>query len=240
VLKDLAERLEKHKRAGHTPGAPTICHACWRQGGISSLVSPSRSNWTKRVRGDLDRIARRRSIREASEIGIGARHRSTRGTAEPREQGGAPIRVLTLPRRVCKCNYIFRPQFSKVMPGPPRAAFRKQPPTAVLAMGGFSAPADFCGSNLAQKRFPTSPNTIPGPRRTLLSRSWTDAFIGFPKACEPFAQWEFGCDRHARPCGHNSARDAASAGSALGFETTARQSRDGRPARARAELRKWS
>jgi UDP-N-acetylglucosamine--N-acetylmuramyl-(pentapeptide) pyrophosphoryl-undecaprenol N-acetylglucosamine transferase len=62
-----------------------------------------------------------------------------------------------------------------------RGLFRAQPPTAVLAMGGFtSAPPLLAGHRAHAKCFLHESNTIPGRANRLVARLVDRAFVGFP------------------------------------------------------------
>lgn len=64
-----------------------------------------------------------------------------------------------------------------------RKIFRRRPPAAVLAMGGFtSAPPVLAGKFSGAKTFLHESNTIPGRANRLLARLVDAAFIGFPEA----------------------------------------------------------
>jgi UDP-N-acetylglucosamine--N-acetylmuramyl-(pentapeptide) pyrophosphoryl-undecaprenol N-acetylglucosamine transferase len=64
-----------------------------------------------------------------------------------------------------------------------RAAFRKAPPQAVLAMGGFtSAPPVLAGRSFGAVTFLHESNTIPGKANRWLAHFVTQAFVGFPQA----------------------------------------------------------
>lgn len=61
--------------------------------------------------------------------------------------------------------------------------FRKEPPNAVLAMGGFtSAPPVVAGRRGGAATFLHESNTIPGRANRWLSRVVNEAFVGFPEA----------------------------------------------------------
>jgi UDP-N-acetylglucosamine--N-acetylmuramyl-(pentapeptide) pyrophosphoryl-undecaprenol N-acetylglucosamine transferase len=64
-----------------------------------------------------------------------------------------------------------------------KAAFRKAPPQAVLAMGGFtSAPPVLAGRSFGAVTFLHESNTIPGKANRWLAHFVTQAFVGFPQA----------------------------------------------------------
>ena len=64
-----------------------------------------------------------------------------------------------------------------------RKIFKKRPPQAVLAMGGFtSAPPVLAASFAGTKTFLHESNTIPGRANRFLSRFVDEAFVGFPEA----------------------------------------------------------
>ena len=64
-----------------------------------------------------------------------------------------------------------------------RKVFKKRPPQAVLAMGGFtSAPPVLAASFAGVKTFLHESNTIPGRANRFLSRFVDEAFVGFPEA----------------------------------------------------------
>lgn len=66
-----------------------------------------------------------------------------------------------------------------------RKHFRRHPPEAVLAMGGFtSAPPVLAAKHLGAKTFLHESNTIPGRANRWLSRIVNEAFIGFPQAAD--------------------------------------------------------
>lgn len=61
--------------------------------------------------------------------------------------------------------------------------FKLQPPTAVLAMGGFtSAPPVLAGKKFGARTFLHESNTIPGRANRFLARFVDDAFVGFAEA----------------------------------------------------------
>src|SRR5206468_1721718 len=61
--------------------------------------------------------------------------------------------------------------------------FRSQPPTAVLAMGGFtSAPPILAGRRFGARTFLHESNSIPGRANRWLSHGVNRAFVGFPSA----------------------------------------------------------
>ena len=63
-----------------------------------------------------------------------------------------------------------------------RKLFKKNPPAAVLAMGGFtSAPPVFAGKFLGAKTFLHESNTIPGKANRWLARFVDEAFVYFPE-----------------------------------------------------------
>jgi UDP-N-acetylglucosamine--N-acetylmuramyl-(pentapeptide) pyrophosphoryl-undecaprenol N-acetylglucosamine transferase len=62
-----------------------------------------------------------------------------------------------------------------------RKIFRRRPPAAVLAMGGFtSAPPIFVAKAMGARTFLHESNTIPGKANRYLARFVNGAFIGFP------------------------------------------------------------
>ena len=64
-----------------------------------------------------------------------------------------------------------------------RELFRRRPPQAVLAMGGFtSAPPVLAGKICGAVTFLHESNTIPGKANRLLSHVVDQAFVGFPSA----------------------------------------------------------
>lgn len=64
-----------------------------------------------------------------------------------------------------------------------KAAFRKDPPKAVLAMGGFtSAPPVLAGKKFNAVTFLHESNTIPGKANRWLAHFVNQAFVGFPMA----------------------------------------------------------
>jgi len=64
-----------------------------------------------------------------------------------------------------------------------RNIFRRCPPDAVLAMGGFtSAPPVLAAKGLGAKTFLHESNTIPGRANRFLARFVNEAFVGFPEA----------------------------------------------------------
>jgi UDP-N-acetylglucosamine--N-acetylmuramyl-(pentapeptide) pyrophosphoryl-undecaprenol N-acetylglucosamine transferase len=64
-----------------------------------------------------------------------------------------------------------------------RKLFRRRPPQAVLAMGGFtSAPPVFAAKWSGARTFLHESNTIPGRANRLLARYVDEAFVGFPEA----------------------------------------------------------
>lgn len=63
--------------------------------------------------------------------------------------------------------------------------FKKSPPHAALAMGGFtSAPPVFAAKSFGAKTFLHESNTIPGRANRWLSRFVNQCFVGFPQARE--------------------------------------------------------
>lgn len=67
--------------------------------------------------------------------------------------------------------------------GAAKAAFRKEPPKAVLAMGGFtSAPPVLAGKKFGAVTFLHESNTIPGKANRWLAHFVNQAFVGFPMA----------------------------------------------------------
>ena len=63
-----------------------------------------------------------------------------------------------------------------------RGIFRRSPPDAVLAMGGFtSAPPVLVGRNFGAQTFLHESNTIPGRANRFLARFVNEAFVGFPE-----------------------------------------------------------
>lgn len=66
-----------------------------------------------------------------------------------------------------------------------RELFRRRPPQAVLAMGGFtSAPPVLAGKICGAVTFLHESNTIPGKANRLLSHVVDQAFVGFPSAAK--------------------------------------------------------
>jgi len=64
-----------------------------------------------------------------------------------------------------------------------KSSFRKRPPQAVLAMGGFtSAPPVFAGRSFGAITFLHESNTIPGRANRLLAHFVNQAFVGFSTA----------------------------------------------------------
>jgi UDP-N-acetylglucosamine--N-acetylmuramyl-(pentapeptide) pyrophosphoryl-undecaprenol N-acetylglucosamine transferase len=64
-----------------------------------------------------------------------------------------------------------------------RQRFKRRPPAAVLAMGGFtSAPPVLAGKKIGAKTFLHESNTVPGKANRFLARFVDLAFIGFPEA----------------------------------------------------------
>lgn len=67
--------------------------------------------------------------------------------------------------------------------GAAKATFRKDPPKAVLAMGGFtSAPPVLAGKKFGAVTFLHESNTIPGKANRWLAHFVNQAFVGFPMA----------------------------------------------------------
>ncbi len=63
-----------------------------------------------------------------------------------------------------------------------RKIFRQRPPTAVLAMGGFtSTPPVLAAKKFGAKTFLHESNTIPGKSNRFLARFVDEAFVGFPE-----------------------------------------------------------
>jgi UDP-N-acetylglucosamine--N-acetylmuramyl-(pentapeptide) pyrophosphoryl-undecaprenol N-acetylglucosamine transferase len=64
-----------------------------------------------------------------------------------------------------------------------RKLFKSRPPSAVLAMGGFtSAPPVLAAGKFGIRTFLHESNTIPGRANRLLARFVDEAFVGFPSA----------------------------------------------------------
>ena len=64
-----------------------------------------------------------------------------------------------------------------------RKVFRDSPPTAALAMGGFTSAPPICAAkNIGAKTFLHESNTIPGRANRWLSRLVDRCFVGFPQA----------------------------------------------------------
>jgi UDP-N-acetylglucosamine--N-acetylmuramyl-(pentapeptide) pyrophosphoryl-undecaprenol N-acetylglucosamine transferase len=64
-----------------------------------------------------------------------------------------------------------------------RKLFQSRPPSAVLAMGGFtSAPPVLAAKKFGAKTFLHESNTIPGRANRFLARFVDEAFVGFPEA----------------------------------------------------------
>jgi UDP-N-acetylglucosamine--N-acetylmuramyl-(pentapeptide) pyrophosphoryl-undecaprenol N-acetylglucosamine transferase len=63
--------------------------------------------------------------------------------------------------------------------------FKKQPPQAVLAMGGFtSAPPILAAKKCGSETFLHESNTIPGRANRFLARFVDEAFVGFPETAD--------------------------------------------------------
>src|ERR1700744_1634529 len=66
-----------------------------------------------------------------------------------------------------------------------RSLFKKSPPQAVLAMGGFtSAPPVLAARGVGARTFLHESNTIPGKANRFLAGRVDEAFVGFPE-CAP-------------------------------------------------------
>jgi UDP-N-acetylglucosamine--N-acetylmuramyl-(pentapeptide) pyrophosphoryl-undecaprenol N-acetylglucosamine transferase len=64
--------------------------------------------------------------------------------------------------------------------------FKKQPPQAVLAMGGFtSAPPILAAKKFGATTFLHESNTVPGRANRFLARFVDEVFVGFPEAIRP-------------------------------------------------------
>jgi UDP-N-acetylglucosamine--N-acetylmuramyl-(pentapeptide) pyrophosphoryl-undecaprenol N-acetylglucosamine transferase len=65
------------------------------------------------------------------------------------------------------------------------AVFKRRPPQAVLAMGGFtSAPPILAARKFGSKTFLHESNTIPGRANRFLARYVDEAFVGFPETVD--------------------------------------------------------
>jgi UDP-N-acetylglucosamine--N-acetylmuramyl-(pentapeptide) pyrophosphoryl-undecaprenol N-acetylglucosamine transferase len=65
------------------------------------------------------------------------------------------------------------------------AVFKRRPPQAVLAMGGFtSAPPVLAARKFGAKTFLHESNTIPGRANRFLARYVDEAFVGFPETAD--------------------------------------------------------
>lgn len=103
-------------------------------------------------------------------------------TAAPPSSAG--IEILTLPAvGLQNRNYFsFGASFLKSLLTA-RKAFRRNKPSAALAMGGFtSAPPIFAARQFGAKTFLHESNTIPGRANRWLSRFVDQCFVGFPQA----------------------------------------------------------
>ncbi len=96
------------------------------------------------------------------------------------------MEIFTLPPSACKNrNYLsFAFSFWKSF----RAAiavFKRRPPQAVLAMGGFtSAPPILAARKFGAKTFLHESNTIPGRANRFLGRYVDEGFVGFPETAD--------------------------------------------------------
>ena len=107
-----------------------------------------------------------------------------RRAADPMTQPLAPMEIITLPAvGLQNRNYFsFGGSFLKSLLAA-RKAFRRNKPSAALAMGGFtSAPPIFAARQSGAKTFLHESNTIPGRANRWLSRFVDQCFVGFPQA----------------------------------------------------------
>jgi UDP-N-acetylglucosamine--N-acetylmuramyl-(pentapeptide) pyrophosphoryl-undecaprenol N-acetylglucosamine transferase len=117
-----------------------------------------------------------------------ARERQPAARSADDPDPGAPFEVFTLPAVALQNrNYFsFLGSFVKSLLAA-RRIFRRRPPHAVLAMGGFtSAPPVFAAKYFAAgksgaKTFLHESNTIPGRANRFLARFVDEAFVGFPE-----------------------------------------------------------
>lgn len=105
-----------------------------------------------------------------------------------------------------------------------RRLFKRRPPRAVLAMGGFtSAPPILAAGKSGAKAFLHESNTIPGRANRFLARYVDEVFLGFPEAASRFnacktvvtgtpVRWEFAL---GSPAAQQNSRSALGLESAL-------------------------
>lgn len=107
-----------------------------------------------------------------------------RRAADPSVLSQPPMEIVTLPAvGLQNRNYFsFGASFVKSLLAA-RKAFRRNKPSAALAMGGFtSAPPIFAARQFGAKTFLHESNTIPGRANRWLSRFVDQCFVGFPQA----------------------------------------------------------
>ena len=141
---------------------------------VALLISPKDVD-QQAVKSELDPVGVQAS---ACPGGILKRELQPAGAAP-----GAPFEIFTLPAvGLQNRNYFsFAGSFVKSLFSA-RKLFRRRPPQAMLAMGGFtSAPPIFAAKQLGAKTFLHESNTIPGKANRLLARFVDAAFVGFPE-----------------------------------------------------------
>jgi UDP-N-acetylglucosamine--N-acetylmuramyl-(pentapeptide) pyrophosphoryl-undecaprenol N-acetylglucosamine transferase len=101
-------------------------------------------------------------------------------------KGARDMEIFTLPAvGLQNRNYIsFAWSFWKSLRAA-REIFKKRPPQAVLAMGGFtSAPPVLAARKFGAKTFLHESNTVPGRANRFLTRFVDEAFVGFPETAD--------------------------------------------------------
>jgi UDP-N-acetylglucosamine--N-acetylmuramyl-(pentapeptide) pyrophosphoryl-undecaprenol N-acetylglucosamine transferase len=128
------------------------------------------------------------------------------------------VQVATLPAVALQGNLLAFARASLASYQAAKKLFAPRPPSAVLAMGGFtSAPPVLAGKKFGAKAFLHESNTIPGRANRWLAHFVDEAFVGFPQAANRL--W---IQRHAvtgTPVREQFApADAASCRMALGLD----------------------
>ena len=101
-------------------------------------------------------------------------------------KGARDMEIFTLPAvGLQNRNYIsFAWSFWKSLRAA-REIFKKRPPQAVLAMGGFtSAPPVLAARKFGAKTFLHESNTVPGRANRFLTRFVDEVFVGFPETAD--------------------------------------------------------
>jgi UDP-N-acetylglucosamine--N-acetylmuramyl-(pentapeptide) pyrophosphoryl-undecaprenol N-acetylglucosamine transferase len=101
-------------------------------------------------------------------------------------KGARDVEIFTLPAvGLQNRNYVsFGWSFWKSLRAA-REIFKKRPPQAVLAMGGFtSAPPVLAARKFGAKTFLHESNTVPGRANRFLTRFVDEVFVGFPETAD--------------------------------------------------------